>query len=442
MNFVRVSNIAALFLIIMLFLAACTPADTPTAAPSENPTTTVEASCIAKPTAAETEPTYSADATSKPIEKLTVSVRRIELPQKTEGILLPCYIMEDNGWGYANERGEIVLGTEYDGGAWQSLWSGYMMVDYCDDRIDGTPYRQGIVNSHGDMVEIADYDALSEIYEENGRYYCDMIFVEERDSDWFYAYCQDQYLFACRGIMEEPGWEHIIADLEGNLLLSNRGKFDAIEYMGNGCILCYDYADGVTEGRYINVENACFVNLATGEKRERKDIECIDLISAYGWPSVYGKRTQNGEMLFGFINAGGEDIIAPQFEEAQCFYEGCAAVRRKGDKSYTYIGLDGKPLFEKQFAVAHPFSEGLAAASLDGKTYGYIDKTGEFVIPPIYDCAALRKLVWQAREGEDAYKMFHNGYALVADAEENRMTYIDKTGKELFHFFVSERDYD
>ena len=83
-----------------------------------------------------------------------------------------------------------------------------------------------------------------------------------------------------------------------------------------------------------------------------------------------------------------------------------------------------------------PFSEGLAAVSLDGEKYGYIDKTGEFVIPPIYDRWAIDNLMREVTETPEELMQFHNGYAMIANAEEGWAAYIDKTGKEVFRFSV------
>ena len=104
MKLVRVFNAAAFLLIGTLLLAACALTAAPTATPDGSFAPTGEATFTAKPTAAST---VGAEGTPKPIEKLNVFVRRVELPEKTDGMLLPCYIMEQSGWGYANERGEL-----------------------------------------------------------------------------------------------------------------------------------------------------------------------------------------------------------------------------------------------------------------------------------------------------------------------------------------------
>lgn len=56
-----------------------------------------------------------------------------------------------------------------------------------------------------------------------------------------------------------------------------------------------------------------------------------------------------------------------------------------GHELYGYLSIDGKPLIPFRFRDSRPFSEGLAAVTTDGDKWGYINKTGTYVIPPIYD---------------------------------------------------------
>ena len=205
--------------------------------------------------------------------------------------------------------------------------------------------------------------------------------------------------------------------------------------MGNGWLMCYN-DEGVSEvyGAMYDLEEVCFINLQTGEMKEKENIDCI-LIAEKGQPSVYGKYTENG-WIWGYLSSCGDEVLAMQYESARCFSEECAVVRFKGDEGESYIDIQGKKLFDRTFAEAMPFSEGLAAVSLDGEKYGYIDKTGEFVIPPIYDRWAIDNLMWEVTETPEELMQFHNGYAMVANAEEGWAAYIDKTGKEVFRFSV------
>jgi hypothetical protein len=86
----------------------------------------------------------------------------------------------------------------------------------------------------------------------------------------------------------------------------------------------------------------------------------------------------------------GTMVINPQFDEAQPFSEGLAAVRIGGeeDGKWGFIDKSGKFVINPQFDKTDDFSEGLAPARLgDEKTgkWGYIDKSGKFAIAPRWE---------------------------------------------------------
>ena len=89
----------------------------------------------------------------------------------------------------------------------------------------------------------------------------------------------------------------------------------------------------------------------------------------------------------GFINKNDEMIMEPQFGNfgTTTFREGLAAVAFVNGK-YGYVNAQGEQVIPMQFELAQPFSEGLAAVSLNGK-WGYIDKTGKLVIEPRFRSA-------------------------------------------------------
>jgi len=93
--------------------------------------------------------------------------------------------------------------------------------------------------------------------------------------------------------------------------------------------------------------------------------------------------------LYGFIDAAGREVIAPQYDDADMdgFRDGLCAVFTGGkDLRCYFIDRQGKRIFDAEFEEAYGFHEGLAAVKVNGK-WGYIDRTGAFVIKPVYSGA-------------------------------------------------------
>ena len=114
---------------------------------------------------------------------------------------------------------------------------------------------------------------------------------------------------------------------------------------------------------------------------------------------------QNGNR-WGYIDQTGAVVIEPRFNAAEPFSEGLAVVR--GEAGLGYIDQTGAWVIEPRSDYASSFSEGLAAVWLDsdqlesghiartvalavpprpvGK-WGYVDRSGSFVIEPQFDTA-------------------------------------------------------
>lgn len=89
----------------------------------------------------------------------------------------------------------------------------------------------------------------------------------------------------------------------------------------------------------------------------------------------------------------------------------------------TYASRDGKRITSLDFVFSDNFAEGLALVGVAGRGYGFIDESGKFVIPPIYENA----------EG------FRNGKAVVV--RNGKQLLIDKNGNET-DVFNSEKYQD
>lgn len=124
--------------------------------------------------------------------------------------------------------------------------------------------------------------------------------------------------------------------------------------------------------------------------------------------------SNNGQ--YGFVDSMGNLVIPLQFEAVQSFSESLAAVR--ANNQWGFVDRTGTWVIEPQFSGVLPFSEGLARIEVSGarrqRQYGYIDRTGQQVIAPVFNVA----------------NSFSESLAAVGtyDTASQRYGYIDKTG--------------
>jgi hypothetical protein len=114
----------------------------------------------------------------------------------------------------------------------------------------------------------------------------------------------------------------------------------------------------------------------------------------------------------GFVGPDGRVAVAPRFHDALPFSEGLAAVQVHGGYAwvYNFYGPHGPAL---PFDPKHRPKGALGYRPYGGK-WGYIDKSGRWVIPPQFDSA------W----------MFHEGLAIVRRGRQ--VDCIDRTGHTVF----------
>ncbi len=155
--------------------------------------------------------------------------------------------------------------------------------------------------------------------------------------------------------------------------------------------------------------------------------------------AVRTPKLKPGENWRYFIYPGYDSSITPSLT----FSEGLAVMSLDGDRK-GFIDESGNIVIPPRYTAANNFSEGLAAVSLHG-SYGYIDKTGKMVIPNQYfSMYSFREGLAQVRIGNkfgyinkkgdlvidaiyEEASPFSEGVAAVRLEGEN--LYIDKEGK-------------
>ena len=89
-------------------------------------------------------------------------------------------------------------------------------------------------------------------------------------------------------------------------------------------------------------------------------------------------------VIYGFMDAQGQWVVPPEYDDAYPFSGGLAAVK-KGDR-WGFVDTRGRRVVEPAFTAAHRFTEGLAAVATDAG-WRYIDTAGETVIPGPFEDA-------------------------------------------------------
>lgn len=162
---------------------------------------------------------------------------------------------------------------------------------------------------------------------------------------------------------------------------------------------------------------------------------------------------------WGYIDTRGKAVIKPQFDGAEDFYEGLARICtvpegekcfRSDNRKFGFIDQSGEIVIPAEFDYAEHFSEGLAMANVDGM-YGFIDKTGQWAIKPIYSNAGMAffegvanvttkegesvfidtngQIVLKAPAGYDMGEQFTNGLVMAMDQASAKWGYMDKNGE-------------
>ncbi len=131
---------------------------------------------------------------------------------------------------------------------------------------------------------------------------------------------------------------------------------------------------------------------------------------------------------WGFINASGAFVTQSEFEKLMPFANNMARV--KNGKMWTYINRKGK-LIGVQFINAEDFSDNAAKVRIDSG-WGFIDTTGNWLLPPIYE----------------AVGDFVNGFARVrtgrlsGSLQPINWKFINKKGQHVFEDLLFEKAED
>jgi hypothetical protein len=124
---------------------------------------------------------------------------------------------------------------------------------------------------------------------------------------------------------------------------------------------------------------------------------------------------------WGFIDANGVVVISPQFISAGKFGNGLAPARRSSNE-FGFINKSGEFVIPEIFTEVQPFTEERAAVMIDGK-WTFIDTEGNQITGAKFD----------------EVEPFYNGlarvtiYITIEEEVEEQYGYINKTGEYVWY---------
>ena len=336
-------------------------------------------------------------------------------------------------WGYINHKGEEVIPCQFDS-EHEIMYAGIeseetycVSHDFCDGvavvRLNG---KWGVIDKNGNGLIEDCHDGIiicvSDIME-NAKCH----FLNKKGEEIFTKAYSDMTTLKYS---------------EGMIPVCNNGKYGYIDTKGNVVIPCqYSSASNFSEGiAVVNSSEDGFTCIdrqgnelfhKAGLTTYAKFHDGMLAVSESG-NDEYGENTR-----YGFVNAKGELVIPCKYLSYWMntelngvfdFSEGYTWLYEIEDQ-YVFMDKTGKAVsfpYQRAYAGAYVkvFSEGIASVTDNKGKVGFMDLSGNLVIPFKYgECENFHF-------NQRAYGVFRNGVALVRMGD--KWGYVDKNGNDTF----------
>ncbi|MBN1555483.1 MAG: WG repeat-containing protein [Phycisphaerae bacterium] len=329
----------------------------------------------------------------------------------------PLPIVQDGLWGYIDADANVAIRPQYqraerfseDFAAVQSkgLWgvidaTGRMVISPQFEAVDRDGFSAGrlsvMLNGKWGLIDTAGQTVLPMTYATPLRFHENLAAFRDQDQFGFLdaagqVVIAPQYTFAGRFS------EGLAAVMTQGKRIGRRvsgGQWGYIDKSGKSVIEPQFQAAGAFS------EGLAWVQLS--EPTSQRDAENPPAICGYidtrGQTVIRSKEYQAGREfsenraavrlsytgLWGYIDRAGTMVIGAEFDQANDFHEGLAAVLTfpdtgDGGVKWGYIDAEGETVIPPKFDRADDFRRGFAAVWVDDKL-GYIDREGRFLFPP------------------------------------------------------------
>jgi len=303
--------------------------------------------------------------------------------------------IDSKTWGYANEKGEIVIKPQFE--KCHKFSSDGLAPIY-----DTKAKQYYFINTKGERVntEVKDFKLIDRFgFDLEG--FNDGLIPIRQGEKWGFLNAEGKLAIPTK-YDHVTGFSngHAIATLNKKfIVLNTSGEESPVE--GSGTLDVKEFAEGLAPVRAADKKFG-YID-GSGKIVVKPQFESVGyFVDGLAW-------AKTGDDKVGYISKSGEWVIKPQFSVGKEFDHSTGLARIKTGDTWGYVNKSGEVLNVKDTETWGDFSDGLAEGKKGGKVGFYNDK-GEWTIQPQF-------------EGTRAFK---NGYAAAKKGDKWGM--IDKTG--------------
>jgi len=276
-----------------------------------------------------------------------------------------------------------------------SLFFGCTMreVDFKEENMGFTDNRIGSVPDTGTYLAPVKFAGYWGFIDQNGNFIIEPNFANARpfsdglalvnsEKGWGFINDTGEYIIG-------PGISAALPFSEGFAAVRTGNKWGYIDTAGNTVIepmffgvepfsegLAVVSLDGINKG-FIDIQGNIVI----------EPVYDIALSFSDGVSFVYPYHNgPDPSIKSAYISHDGSLVLQPTLKGYSfgSFTEGLGIVYHQSDLLYGYMNINGEIVIEPSFLMALPFNEDIAAINYQG-AFGYIDKSGSFIIKPNYE---------------------------------------------------------
>lgn len=297
-------------------------------------------------------------------------------------------VLKDGLWGYIDREGQQVVEPRYrtvqaysDGLALVQTFTGsYLFLDRAGTvAIDTLPFREvypygsglarvhdgsyyGYINKEGTLAIPCQYQTATNFSDGYAGVssYGKSNSIDTTGRPIFQKIQPEKVYLPTDGMVRyQLDGKYRFADLRGRDLI-DKAFVRATDFQGAYAIVF----DGITT-----------YTLSTNGRLAKLPYRSVEMGGEGKWIYRSGSKC-------GYLNNIGEQLTLPNYTLCTQYRDGMAAVRNSSDQ-WGYLSGDGLPAIAPEYPLAWDFREG-RARMIDQQGYGFIDKTGAFIIEPYF----------------------------------------------------------